>query len=109
MITRLNIGHIFTHLFDNSSTLVSEHCRQRGRIHLIPDDQIGVADTDTDYPHEDLVVARLIEFDLLDLERCALLFRHGCLYLHECVLFVIKAYNVGPVEKPVTLRDPPVV
>ena len=57
---------------DDARSLVPEHRRQRHRVPLVTDDQVGVTDPAGDDPHHDLVGTRLVELELLDRERGAL-------------------------------------
>ena len=56
------------HGLDDAGAFVAEHDRQRHRVHLVTDDQVGVAQPGRDDADEDLVVSRRAEIRRLEVE-----------------------------------------
>src|SRR5205085_8468112 len=69
--------------FDRACSLVAEHHRQRRRPLAVGERQVAAADPGRVQTHEHLVAARLVELELLDLERPARLAKDRGLDLHR--------------------------
>ncbi|MBA8826801.1 hypothetical protein FHX42_004180 [Saccharopolyspora lacisalsi] len=54
LIAGSDTGDAVTDGFRDPRTLVTEHGRQRHRVPLVADDQVGVAHAGSDHSHEDL-------------------------------------------------------
>ena len=50
-----DLGDAAAHGLDDAGALVAEHDRQRHRVHLVPDDEVGVAEPGGDDADHDLV------------------------------------------------------
>jgi hypothetical protein len=93
MVAGRDARHIGADHFYNAGALMSEDRRERRRIALIANHDIGVAHTRGDDPNKNLVMSGLADTDILDLKRLAALaddsrfhfalrfFRHALSYM----------------------------
>jgi hypothetical protein len=65
MVTGDHLLHAGTHLFHNPGTFVAQYGRQGGGQVLVSHHKVGVTYPGSNYPNEDLVVPRIVQFDLL--------------------------------------------
>jgi hypothetical protein len=81
-IARLDPGDGAADALDDPAALVAEDDREDDRQPSEPGVVVGVADADGLDPDQDLVVARVVEVELLDRQLRARLPGDGCLDLH---------------------------
>ena len=71
MVAGRDFAHCGADLLDDARSFVTEHDRQRHRIDLVANDDIGVAHAGRDDPHQHFVGARFLDGERFDLERPA--------------------------------------
>src|SRR5208337_1233865 len=64
--------HPLADLFHYTRALMTQHHRGVGRVPVVAEIYIGVADARGDNAHQDLVVSRTFQFERLDLQGAAL-------------------------------------
>src|SRR3546814_4305776 len=71
MITRFDLADALTDLFDNAGAFVAQNSGEGGRKMLVAHHQIGVAHAHAADANQNLVVAGLLQLNLLDGKRSA--------------------------------------
>ncbi|MGX1253198.1 hypothetical protein RKD48_005709 [Streptomyces ambofaciens] len=77
MVTGLDGGDGGPHAFDDSSSLVPQHHRQRRRHALCPHVSVGRAYAGRDHANEYLVGPRVLDLDVAELEGPVLRFENS--------------------------------
>ena len=72
MIARPHLGDRGADRLDDAGAFMPEHRRQRNRVPLVANDQVGVADPARDHADQHLVGLKLAQLETLDLERGSL-------------------------------------
>jgi hypothetical protein len=88
MVARLQLADAASHLYDDSGSLMAIDCRKWSRDNLIARQRVGMAHAGADDPDEDLVVPRIIEFDVFEREVPALFAHDCCRNFHRRFLLV---------------------
>ena len=78
VIAWLDAGDVGSDLLDDAGSLMAEDGGQRRGVHTVAHDGVGVADTGGDHPHPCLVGPDVVQVQLLDGQRLALLTRDCC-------------------------------
>ncbi|MGA8320501.1 MAG: hypothetical protein WB774_06695 [Xanthobacteraceae bacterium] len=73
MVARNDFAHARTDAFDDARAFMAEYDRQRHRIDLVANDDIGVAHAGRDNAHQHSIGARRFDGKLFDRERAAFL------------------------------------
>ena len=61
MVAALDLAYSGTDALNDTSAFVAEDYRQGDRIHLVADDNVGVAHSGRDDPHQHLVAPRFLD------------------------------------------------
>jgi hypothetical protein len=80
VVTRLEIADAFADLLDYAGCFVAEDRWRTVRIETLDEMQIAVADAGRDRAHQDLVILRIIDIDLLDRQRLIGTMKYGGLH-----------------------------
>jgi hypothetical protein len=75
MVSRPDAGHVRADRFDDARPLVPQDGGQGRRVDAVADDGVGVADAGGDHPDPGLVGPEIIQLELLERQRLALLAR----------------------------------
>ena len=84
VVAGLEVVHVGAHALHDAGTLMAKHKRQRDGHALRAAKLVGVADARGHVAHEDLVVLRFVQLDVLHAVRTVLLVHDQSLDLHEC-------------------------
>jgi hypothetical protein len=95
VVARRDLRDALADGFDDARAFMAENGRERHRVPLIANDQIGVADPRCAEADEHLPGTRLLEFDVADLERGALRLRDGGPDVHRRSLRVRRRMRCG--------------
>src|SRR5690348_1554317 len=69
MITWLDLLYQPSNLLNNTCPFMTKHRRQRYRVILIANNDVGMADTRSNNPYQHLILTRLIQIQLFNSER----------------------------------------
>ena len=84
MVAGLEVVHVGAHALHDAGALMAQHQRQRDGHSLRAAKLVGVADARGDVAHEDLVVLRLVQLDVLHTVGTILLVHDQSLDSHAC-------------------------
>lgn len=98
MVARNHGDHRIADRFDDASALVTEDGWQGRRIDPVADEQIRVADPGCHHADPDFIGPQGVQLKLFDCERCAVLTRDRCSYLHGKLLIMIAGMTLHPGE-----------
>ena len=73
VVTRHDRGDGLADGLHDARALVAEHGGQGSGVDAVADDRVGVADPGRDHPDANFGVAQVVEFELFESERCAVL------------------------------------